>query len=68
MNRLLVFIICLVFFKLESQTLDPLMSKDFLDQSKWVDSIYNNLVKNIFELNHNWNVDVRESWHKKYSK
>ena len=43
MNRLLVFIICLVFFKLESQTLDPLMSKDFLDQNIWVDSIYNNL-------------------------
>ena len=43
MNRLLVFIICLVFFKLESQTLDPLISKDFLDQSIWVDSIYNNL-------------------------
>ena len=24
--------------------------------------------KNIYELNHNWNVDVRESWHKKYLK
>ena len=43
MNRLLVFIVCLVFFKVESQTLDPLISKDFLDQSRWVDSIYNNL-------------------------
>ena len=43
MNRLLVFIVCLVFFKVESQTLDPLISKDFLDQSRRVDSIYNNL-------------------------
>ena len=30
--------------------------------------VFNNLVKNIFELNHNWNVDIRESWHKKYLK
>ena len=30
--------------------------------------VFNNLVKNIYELNHNWNVDVRESWHKKYLK
>ena len=30
--------------------------------------VFNNLVKNIFELNHNWNVDVRDSWHKKYLK
>tara|TARA_A100001011_G_scaffold172862_1_gene181642 strand:- start:165 stop:371 length:207 start_codon:yes stop_codon:yes gene_type:complete len=43
MNRLLIFILCLVFFKLESQTLDPLISEDFLDQSKWVDSIYKDL-------------------------
>ena len=30
--------------------------------------VFNNLVKNIYELNHMWNVDVRESWHKKYLK
>ena len=30
--------------------------------------VFNNLVKNIYELNHNWNVDGRESWHKKYLK
>ena len=30
--------------------------------------VFNNLVKNVFELNHNWNVDIRESWHKKYLK
>ena len=30
--------------------------------------VFNNLVKNIFELNHNWNVDVRESRQKKYLK
>ena len=40
MNRLFIFILCLVVSKLESQTLDPLISEDFLDQSKWVDSIY----------------------------
>ena len=43
MNRLLIFILCLVVSKLESQTLDPLISEDFLDQSKWVDSIYKDL-------------------------
>lgn len=30
--------------------------------------VFNNFVKNVFELNHNWNVDIRESWHKKYLK
>ena len=30
--------------------------------------VFNNLVKNIFELNYNWNVDIKESWHKKYLK
>ena len=43
MNRLLIFILFLVISKLESQTLDPLISEDFLDQSKWVDSIYKDL-------------------------
>ena len=43
MNRLLIFAFCLAFFRLESQTLDPLISDDFIDQSKWVDSIYNKL-------------------------
>ena len=44
MNRLFkLFFILLYFHNLSSQTIDPLLSEDFLDQKKWVDSIYNGL-------------------------
>jgi hypothetical protein len=28
--------------------------------------VFNNLIKNIFDLKTNWKVDVRDSWHKRY--
>ena len=44
MTRIFIlFILILSTQKLNSQTVDPLISEDFLDQEKWVDSIYNNL-------------------------
>ena len=44
MNRLFkLFFILLYFHNLSSQTINPLLSEDFLDQKKWVDSIYNGL-------------------------
>ncbi len=44
MNRLFkLFFILLYFHNLSSQTINPLISEDFLDQKKWVDSIYNGL-------------------------
>ena len=39
----ILFILILSTQKLNSQTVDPLISEDFLNQEKWVDSIYNNL-------------------------
>ena len=30
--------------------------------------VFNNLVKNIEELENNWEVDVRNSWHNRYLK
>ena len=44
MTRIFIlFILILSTQKLNSQTVDPLISEDFLNQEKWVDSIYNNL-------------------------
>ena len=44
MTRIFIlFILILSTQKLNSQTVDPLISEDFLNQQKWVDSIYNNL-------------------------
>ena len=44
MKRLFkLFFILLYFHNISSQTIDPLLSEDFLDQKKWVDSIYNGL-------------------------
>ena len=44
MTRIFIlFILTLSTQKLNSQTVDPLISEDFLNQEKWVDSIYNNL-------------------------
>ena len=39
----ILFILILSTQKLNSQTVDPLISEDFLNQQKWVDSIYNKL-------------------------
>ena len=39
----ILFILILSTQKLNSQTVDPLISEDFLNQEKWVDSIYNKL-------------------------
>ena len=30
--------------------------------------VFNNLVKDISELENNWQVDIRDSWHNKYIK
>ena len=44
MTRIFIlFILILSTQKLNSQTVDPLISEDFLNQQKWVDSIYNKL-------------------------
>ena len=44
MTRIFIlFILILSTQKLNSQTVDPLISEDFLNQEQWVDSIYNNL-------------------------
>ena len=44
MTRIFIlFILILSTQKLNSQTVDPLISEEFLNQEKWVDSIYNNL-------------------------
>ena len=44
MTRIFIlFVLLLSVQKLNSQTVDPLISEDFLNQEKWVDSIYNNL-------------------------
>ena len=44
MTRIFIlFILILSTQKLNSQTVDPLISEDLLNQEKWVDSIYNNL-------------------------
>ena len=40
---LILFVISLNFAKAESQSVEPLFSKDFIKQTKWVDSIYNKL-------------------------
>ena len=39
----ILFILILSTQKLNSQTVEPLISEDFLNQQKWVDSIYNKL-------------------------
>jgi len=39
----ILFVLLLSIQKLNSQTVDPLISEDFLNQEKWVDSIYNKL-------------------------
>ena len=39
----ILFILILSTQKLNSQTVDPLISEDFINQEKWVDSIYNKL-------------------------
>ena len=39
----ILFVLLLSVQKLNSQTVDPLISEDFLNQEKWVDSIYNKL-------------------------
>ena len=39
----ILFVLLLSVQKLSSQTVDPLISEDFLNQEKWVDSIYNKL-------------------------
>ena len=28
--------------------------------------VFNNLVKNIYELENNWEVDIKNSWHKRF--
>ena len=40
---LILFVISLNFAEAESQSVEPLFSKDFIKQTKWVDSIYNKL-------------------------
>ena len=40
---LILFVISLNFSEAESQSVEPLFSKDFIKQTKWVDSIYNKL-------------------------
>ncbi len=42
-RRFILFVLILSVQKLNSQTVDPLISEDFLNQEKWVDSIYNKL-------------------------